>query len=78
MGDDFSLTHLQSGGHPVQEGEISEYVEINKFSDEISGAPGTAPSAIDVQFGEVNSVINGLDSQQSESQKKDEGSEDVD
>lgn len=65
MVDDFRLRHIQSLRHPVQEGEISSKIEINKFAHKVSAPSGAASSAIDVPFWEIDPVIERLDSENS-------------
>jgi len=49
--------------HPIKEREVSLVVEVYEFSDESSvGAPRTVSFSGEIPFGEVNSVVDGLDS----------------
>lgn len=70
MVDDLRLTHPHGLRHPVQEGEVSPEVEIHKLAHKVPRPPWTCPLPIDVPFGKVNPVIDGLDSEQSKGQKE--------
>lgn len=70
MIDNLRLSHLQSLRHPVQESKIRLEFQINELAHKVPRPPGAASSPIDVPLGKVNSVIDGLNSQQSKSQQK--------
>lgn len=78
MRNNFRFTHLQSRRHPVQESEISANVEINIFPNKISGTTRTISSPIEIPFRKINSVVDGLNSQNGKSKKEDKGSQDID
>lgn len=79
MTNNLGLAHLESLRHPVQEGEISPEIEVDEFGHHEIGRPSGTPSpSTDVPFGEVDSVVDGLDSEHRESQQEGECRENVD
>lgn len=68
MVNNLILTHSHGLRHPVQEGEVSLEIEVDEFAHEISRTPWACSPSIDVPFGKVNSVIDGLNSEQSKGQ----------
>lgn len=77
MVDDLGLGHLQGLGHPVEEGKVSGEVEIYELADEVPPPAGARPCPSEVPFGEVNPVVDWLNSEQSEGQKESKGGQDV-
>lgn len=66
MGNNLRLAHPHGLGHPVQESEVSPYIEVDKFAHRVPRPPGAGPQPAYVPFGEVDSVVNGLDSEKGE------------
>lgn len=61
--DNLGLTHFHGLRHPIKESEVSFEVEVYEFSDQVSvGAAGTVSVSREIPFGEVDSVVDGLDS----------------
>lgn len=61
--NDLGFTHFHGLRHPIKESEVCFEVEVDKFSDEVSvGAAGTVSVSGEIPFGEVDSVVDGLDS----------------
>ncbi|GMP52684.1 hypothetical protein CsSME_00018403 [Camellia sinensis var. sinensis] len=77
MVDDFGLTHLKSLRHPVEEGNVSPAIEINKLSHKVP-VLGTGSAPTNVQLGKVNSVIDGLNPKKSKGQQEGKSTEYVD
>lgn len=80
MVNNLLLRHLHGLRHPIEESEVRNGVEVDELGDEVAGASGSWARSLagDVPFGEVNSVIYGLNSQHSEGQQERERREDVD
>lgn len=67
MANNLGFTHFHGLRHPIEESEISLVVEVDEFSDEGSvGAPWTVSVSGEIPFGEVDSVVDGLDSEDGE------------
>lgn len=75
MAYNLSLTPPHSLRHPVQESKVSLDIEVDKFGHIISGAPWAGSFSINVPFGKVDPIIEGLDSEESKGQQKGKGSE---
>ena len=63
MVNNLRFLHAQSLRHPIKESKVSVAVEINEFAHEIPSVSGTISGPNNVPFGEINPVINGLDSE---------------
>lgn len=61
VGDNLWLGHLKGPGHPVEEREVSEGVEVDEAANEVGITAGTGSWFCNVPLGEVNAVIEGLD-----------------
>lgn len=61
--NDLGFTHFHGLRHPIEESEVCFEVEVDELSDEVSvGAAGTVSVSGEIPFGEVDSVVDGLDS----------------
>ena len=61
--NDLGFTHFHGLRHPIKESEVCFEVEVDELSDEVSvGAAGTVSVSGEIPFGEVDSVVDGLDS----------------
>lgn len=78
MVDNLRLTHLQSLRHPTQESKISSKIKVDNFANEIPTPPWATSFAINIPFRKVNSVIDGLNPQQSKGQQECKSSQYVD
>jgi hypothetical protein len=75
MAYNLSLTPPHSLRHPVQESKISHDIEVDKFAHIIPGTPWAGSFPLNVPFGKVDPVIDGLDSEDSKGQQKGKGSD---
>nr|GMD74712.1 hypothetical protein Iba_chr13aCG7910 [Ipomoea batatas] len=57
MSDNLRLAHLQSLGHPVEEGKVSLEIEVNKFGNKVASSAGASPPSKNVPFGKVLSSL---------------------
>lgn len=73
MSDNLRLAHLQSLGHPVEEGKVSLEIEVNKFGNKVASSAGASPPSKNVPFGKVNPVIDGLNPEQSKGKQERKG-----
>lgn len=78
MLDNLRLAHPERPGHPVEEREVSAQVEIDELADPTAAHPGAVAAAGDVPFGEVDTVIDGLNPQDGKQDEEGEGANDVD
>lgn len=72
---ELGLVHAERAGDPAEELEVGAEVEV----DGPAGAAvvgGALPG--DVELGEVDAVVDGLDAEDGEEQEEDEGPKDVD
>ena len=78
MGDEFRLGHAERAGHPAEEGDVGADVEVDEAPD--GGAGGVVVLALvrEVELGEVDAVVDGLDAEDGEEEEEDEGAQDVD
>ncbi|RWW30633.1 hypothetical protein GW17_00004781 [Ensete ventricosum] len=76
--DNLRLAHPERPGHPVEEREVSAQVEIDELADPTAAHPGAVAAAGDVPFGEIDTVIDGLNPQYSKQDEEGEGAHDVD
>ena len=78
MGDELHLGHAERAGHPAEEGDVGADVEVDEASD--GGAGGVVVLALvrEVELGEVDAVVDGLDAEDGEEEEEDQGAEDVD
>lgn len=74
MSDNLRLGHLQSLGHPVEEGKVCLEIEVNKFSNKVASWGGASPPSKNVPLGKVNPVIDGLNPEQSKGKQERKGS----
>ena len=79
MLDNLRLFHLQGLRHPVEESQVSPVIEIDKSAHQpITTAAGAAPLPLNVPFGEIHSVIQRLNPQQSKRKQECKGAQNVD
>lgn len=78
MLDNLRLAHPERPGHPVEEREVSAQVEIDELADPTAAHPGAVAAAGDVPFGEIDTVIDGLNPQDGKQDEEGEGANDVD
>lgn len=73
---ELGLAHAERAGDPAEELEVGAEVEV----DDPAGAAVVAGAALagDVELGEVDAVVDGLDAEHGEEQQEDEGPQDVD
>ncbi|RWW38611.1 hypothetical protein BHE74_00056209 [Ensete ventricosum] len=76
--DNLRLAHPERPGHPVEEREVSAQVEIDELADPTAAHPGAVAAAGDVPFGEIDTIIDGLNPQYSKQDEEGEGAHDVD
>ena len=78
MGDELRLGHAERAGHPAEEGDVGADVEVDEASD--GGAGGVVVLALvrEVELGEVDAVVDGLNAEDGEEEEEDQGAEDVD
>jgi hypothetical protein len=78
VGDELRLGHAERAGHPAEEGDVGADVEVDEAAD--GGAGGVVVLALvrEVELGEVDAVVDGLDAEDGEEEEEDEGAEDVD
>lgn len=79
MRDEFVLCHAERAGHPAEEAEVGAEVEVDEPPD--GGARvvvGRRALAGEVELGEVNAVVDGLDAEHGEEDEEDQRAEDVD
>jgi len=78
VGDEFRLGHAERAGHPAEEGDVGADVEVDEAPD--GGAGGVVVLALlrEVELGEVDAVVDGLDAEDGEEEEEDEGAQDVD
>jgi hypothetical protein len=76
--DELVLGHAERAGHPAEEGDVGADVEVDEAAD--GGARGVVVLALagEVELGEVDAVVDGLDAEDGEEDEEDEGAEDVD
>jgi len=67
MIDNLCFGHLQGLRHPIQESKVSLDIEVDKFAHKVTSPSWVAPSSTNVPLRKVNSVIDGLDSEESKS-----------
>lgn len=80
MADELRLGHAERGGHPAEEGDVGADVEVDEASDGGAAAGGVVVLALvrEVELGEVDAVVDGLDAEHGEEEQEDEGAQDVD
>jgi len=77
--DELGLGHAERAGHPAEEGDVGAEVEVDEAAD--GGARrvvAVVALAGEVELGEVDAVVDGLDAEDGEEDEEDEGAEDVD
>lgn len=64
------LAHPQRLRHPIEEGQVSPEIEVDKLAHNVPGSPWALPPPTDIPLWEVDPVIDGLNSQQSKRQQE--------
>lgn len=78
MRDEVRLGHAERAGHPAEEGDVGAEVEVDEASDGGAGRVVVLSLVREVELGEVDAVVDGLDAEDGEEEEEDEGAEDVD
>lgn len=78
MRDELGLGHAERAGYPAEEGDVGADVEVDEAAD--GGAGGVVVGALvgEVELGEVDAVVDGLDAEDGEEEEEDEGAQYVD
>lgn len=69
------LVHAERAGDPAEEPEVGAEVEVDDAAD---AALVVGALAGEVELGEVDAVVDGLDAEEGEEEEEDEGAHDVD
>lgn len=78
MGDELSLGHAERSRDPAEEPDVGAEVEVDEAADG-GGSGGVVVALVgEVELGEVDAVVDGLDAEEGEEEEEDEGAEDVD
>jgi hypothetical protein len=72
--DEVGLGHAEGAGDPGEEAEVGAEVEV----DEAMRVRVVASLASEVELGEVDAVVDGLEAEGGEDEEEDEGAQDVD
>ena len=72
------LGHAKRAGHPAEEPDVGAEVEVDEPPDGGAGGVVVASLVGEVELGEVDAVVDGLDAEDGEEEEEDEGAEDVD
>ena len=79
MRDELGLGHAERAGHPAEEGDVGAEVEVDEAAD--GGARrvvAVVALAGEVELGEVDAVVDGLDAEDGEEDEEENRGEDSD